>query len=212
MSEEAKLIDREIIELYNQGNREQALRLFIGQYQTKLYSLAYRMLGNHDDAMDALQEILIQVNRSLSTFKGSSSLYTWVYRLASNVCLSFRRKNSRNGNQLEWDENILHSVMRPVERPNEDPDKMCETKYKRFLVQQAMLKLPETQRMVLALHDLEGIALNEIAKILDINVNAVKARLHRGRNALRNLISRGFTVEGMERVGKFSVGTSGQLI
>lgn len=212
MSETTKSIDQEIIHLYNEGDRERALRLFTSQYQTKLYTLAHRMLGNHDDAMDALQEILIQVNRSLQSFKGNSSLYTWVYRLGSNVCLNFRKKRSRTGNQVEWDENMLQSVLQPVERPNEDPDKMCETKYKRFLVQQAILKLPETQRMILVLHDLEGVSSPEIARILNINANAVKSRLHRGRAALRNIISRGFEVKGMEGVGVLSVGPSGKLM
>ena len=140
MSESKNSIDQEIISLYQFGEREKALKLFVSEYQTRLYSLAYQMLGNHDDAMDTLQEILIQVNRSLSSFMGMSSLYTWVYRLSSNVCLNYRKKKSQTNNQIEWDEILLQTVMQPVERPNEDPDKMCETKYKQFLVQQAIVK------------------------------------------------------------------------
>ncbi len=205
-------IDEEIVNLYNQGDREESLRKFTREYQTKLYNLAYRMLGNHDDALDALQEILIQVNRSLSSFKGTSSMYTWVYRLSSNVCLNFRKKRSPISNQVEWDENMLHSLMQPVERPNEDPDQMCETKYTQFLVQQAILKLPESQRMIVVLHDLEGISSPEIGRILNLNANAVKSRLHRARAALRTIISQGFEVQGMEGIGAFTVGPSGKLI
>lgn len=205
-------MDQEIVNLYNQGDHEEALRKFTREYQMKLYNLAYRMLGNHDDALDALQEILIQVNRSLSSFKGNSSLYTWVYRLGSNVCLNFRKKRSRIGHSVEWDENMLQSLMQPMERPNEDPDHMCETKYKQFLVQQALLKLPESQRMIVVLHDLEGISSPEIGRILNINGNAVKSRLHRARAALRTIISEGFEVRGMEGVGSFIVGPSGKLI
>jgi RNA polymerase sigma-70 factor (ECF subfamily) len=205
-------IDQEIVNLYNQGNQEEALRKFTSEYQKKLYTLAYRMLGNHDDALDALQEILIQVNRSLSSFKGTSSLYTWAYRLGANVCLNFRKKRSQIGNSVEWDETMLHSLMQPVERPNEDPDQMCETKYKQFLVQQALLKLPESQRMIVVLHDLEGISSPEIGRILNLNANAVKSRLHRARAALRNIISQGFEVQGMEGIGAFTVGPSGKLI
>ena len=212
MSESIMSVDQEIIELYNEGDREKALKLFVNEYQTRLYSLAYQMLGNHDDAIDALQEILIQVNCSLASFKGQSSLYTWVYRLSSNVCLNFRKKKSQTNNQIEWDEKLLHSVMLPVERPNEDPDKMCETKYKQFLVQQGILKLPETQRMLLILHDIEGISIPESAGILNIGVNVAKSRLHRGRVALRKIISKGFVVKGMEGVGVCLVGPSGQLM
>lgn len=212
MDENIHSIDKEIIRSYNEGDREKALKLFINQYQTKLYTLAYQMLGNHDDAMDALQEILFQVNRSLQTFKEKSSLYTWVYRLSSNVCFNFRKKRSQTNNQIEWDENLYHSMMLPVEQPNEDPDTMCESKYKQFLVQQAILKLPESQRVLLVLHDIEGISTLEIAKILNITSNAVKSRLHRSRGALRNIINKGFEVKGMEGVGTFSINSSGQLI
>lgn len=212
MDDSVKLCDQDIIRCYIEGDPERGLRLFISQYQSKLYSLAYRMLGNHDDAMDALQEILIQVNRSLPTFKGNSSLYTWVYRLGSNVCLNFRKKRGQTGKRLEFDECLLREVMQPVERPNEDPDRMCETKYKQFLVQQAIQKLPETQRVLLVLHDLEGFSVPEIAGILNINLTAAKARLHRGREALRKIISEGFEVKGMEGVGSFSVDQTGRLI
>lgn len=205
-------VDQDIIRLYHDGDRETALKLFVDEYQSKLYSLAYRMLGNHDDAVDALQEILLQVNRSLKAFSGKSSLYTWVYRLGTNVCLNFREKRNRAGKQVEWDDNLLSAVLNPVERPNEDPDKMCETKYKQFLVQQAILKLPETQRIILVLHDLEGISVPEVAGILNINITAAKSRLHRGREALRRIIGKGFEVKGMEGVGKFLVGPSGQLM
>lgn len=204
-------VDQDIIRLYHIGDRETALKMFVNEYQSKLYSLAYRMLGNHDDAVDALQEILLQVNRSLNNFTGKSSLYTWVYRLATNVCLNFREKRSRAAGQVEWDDQLC-GVLNPVERPNEDPDKMCETKYKQFLVQQALNKLPDTQRIILVLHDLEGITVPEIAGILNINVTAAKSRLHRGREALRRVIAKGFEVKGMEGVGKFSVGSSGQLL
>ena len=211
MSESVSPNDQEIIRSYSEGDQEGALKLFTNKYQTKIYSLVYRMLGNHDDAMDALQEILIQVHRSLSSFKGQSSLYTWVYRLSSNVCFNFRKKRSRTSNQVEWDES-LQSIMLPVERPNEDPDKMCETKYKQFLVQQAILKLPETQRVLLILHDLEGLSVPEAASILNINTNVAKSRIHRGRAALRNIISKGFVVKGMEGVGVFSGEDSSKMM
>lgn len=212
MSEKVYSIDEEIINLYKIGDREKALKLFVDEYQTRLYSLSYQMLGNHDDAMDTLQEILIQINRSLASFEGKSTLYTWVYRLSSNVCLNFRKKKSRTNHQVQWDENLLQTVMLPVERPNEDPDKMCETKYKQFLVQQGILKLPVSQRMVVVLHDIEGMSIPESAGILNITVNVAKSRLHRGRAALRKIITKGFEVKGMEGVGVCAVDPTGQLM
>lgn len=212
MSESITSVDQEILSSCRKGDQEQALRLFVKQYQTRLYALAYKMLGNHDDAMDAVQEILYQVNRSLRNFKEKSSLYTWVYRLSSNVCFNFRKKRKQALNQVSWDDSLCPSVILSIARPNEDPDEMCEAKYRQYLIQQAILKLPESQRMLLILHDIEGIPSSDIAQILNINKNAVKSRLHRSRVALRNIISKGFQVKGMEGTGIFSISSSGQLL
>lgn len=204
------LIDQEIIRLHGAGQQEQALRLFIDHYQGRLYTLAYQMLGNHDDAMDALQEIFLQINRSLESFRGQSGLYTWVYRLAANVCLNFRKKREKMCRDLLVDNSLTEQLM-PIERPNEDPDKMCETKYKQFLVQQALLKLPNTQRVVLVLHDLEGFTVSEAAAILGIEPGAAKARLHRGRAALRKVVLQETTVKGMEGIGLAALDGFGEL-
>ncbi len=204
--------EQKIIESYLKGDREIALKLFCAMYQQKLYSLAYKLLGNHDDAMDALQEILIQVERSLSSFNGDSKLYTWVYRLGSNVCMNFYHKRSRRNSRLEQDNSLLQSMMTPIERFAEDPDKMCEKKHEEYLVRQAILKLPTPQRMVIILHDIEGLTFSEIAKVLNSTVNTIKSRLHRGKTALRDIISHSFKVQGFKGVGRFTVDSSGELV
>lgn len=73
-------MDAEIVRLHKEGRREESLRKFAEKYQQRLYALAHRLLGNHDDALDALQEVLIQVDTSLPRFKGEASLYTWAFR------------------------------------------------------------------------------------------------------------------------------------
>lgn len=191
-------IDQDIIRLHREGRRGEALRRFAEEYQSRLYSLGYRMLGNHDDTMDALQEILIHVDKSLPRFKGDSSLYTWAYRLSANVCLNLRRKFGPTNNHAELKEEMPDNILMPVERPNENPDEMCKTTFKKYLVQRALLNLPETQRIVLVLHDIEGMTAPEIATILDIEANAVKSRLHRARAMLKNIISRYFQMHGVE--------------
>ncbi|MDU2065522.1 MAG: RNA polymerase sigma factor [Sporomusaceae bacterium] len=205
-------VENRILALYGQGDTDEALKLFIAEYQGRLYSLAYQMLSNHDDAMDALQEILFQVNRSLPKFRGQSGLYTWVYRLASNVCLTFRKKRQKIKHHVTFEDSMLQNELLPIERPNEDPDKMCETKYKQFLVRQAIARLPETQRVLLVLHDLEGVTIVQAAQIVGIELSAAKARLHRGRAALKRLIMDGMTVKGMEGVGSALFGAAGEVV
>lgn len=201
MHESSAAVDSRIISLYQDNQRDEALKLFVETYQSKLYNLSYRMLGNYDDAMDAVQEILLQVNRSLGSFKGDSSLYTWSYRLATYVCLNFRKKRSKTASDVSWQQDEIQHLLLPVERPNEDPDTMCETKFKQFLIQQALIELPENQRVMLVMHELEGLSVPKAAAILDVSVPVAKARLQRGREGLRRIISRGFVVRGMEEIG-----------
>lgn len=193
-------IEQQILERYRRGETEQAFQAFVAAYQPRLYALSYRMLGNHDDAMDALQEAFLRIHKSLAAFRGEASLYTWSYRITSNVCLTFRKRRQQKNDWSSFDETIS-PFLQPVERPTEDPDKMCETKYRQFLVQQALLQLPETQRAALILHDLDGIALAEVAEILAIPLSSVKSRLQRGKAALRRIIEQGVVVKGMEGVG-----------
>jgi hypothetical protein len=86
----SNMMDAEIVQLHQEANLEESLRRFAATYQLRLYTLARRLLGNHDDALDALQEILMRMDKSLPTFKGESSLYTWAFRLATNVCLNYK--------------------------------------------------------------------------------------------------------------------------
>ena len=86
------MMDTEIVRLHREGKRAESLDRFAEKYQARLLALARRLVGNHEDALDALQEILLQVDRSLPKFKGESSLYTWAFRLATNVCLNYQRK------------------------------------------------------------------------------------------------------------------------
>lgn len=196
----APSIEDQLLERYRRGETEQAFQDFVAAYQPRLYALSYRMLGNHDDAMDALQEAFLRIHKSLASFRGESSLYTWSYRITSNVCLTFRKRRQPKSDWSSFDDTIS-PLLQPIERPNEDPDKMCETKYRQFLVQQALLQLPEAQRVALILHDLDGISLSDVAEILAIPLGAVKSRLHRGKAALRRIIEQGVIVKGMEGVG-----------
>jgi RNA polymerase sigma-70 factor (ECF subfamily) len=190
--------DQEIIQWYRGGMREEALRRFAEQYQARLYTLARRLLGNHDDALDALQEILMHVDQSLPQFKGESTLYTWAFRLATNVCLNYRRRLARVHNGTPLDEALINTAWLSTQRPSDNPDAMCRTQFRQYLVEQGLRHLPETQRVVLVLCDLEGMTAPDVAKILGIDTHAVKARLHRARVALKNMIEKEFKALGID--------------
>jgi RNA polymerase sigma-70 factor, ECF subfamily len=192
------MVDTEIVQLHHAGHRDEALRRFAEQYQSRLYALTRRLLGNHDEARDVLQEIFMHVDKSLGTFKGESSLYTWAVRLATNVCLNYKRKFDRVNRHTPLDEALPNAVLLPTERPRDNPDAMCRTQFRQYLVEHALQKLPATQRAVVVLCDLEGMTAPEAAKMLGVNTNVVKSRLHRARAALRRVIGKEFEALGVE--------------
>ena len=101
---------------------------------------------------------MLQVDHSLPNFKGESSLYTWAFRLAANVCLNYQRKLSRTNIYAPLDEASSDAILLPVARPDDNPDTGCRARFRQRLVEQALLKLPETQRAALVLCDLEDMS------------------------------------------------------
>jgi RNA polymerase sigma-70 factor (ECF subfamily) len=191
-------VDTEIVRLHREGKRAESLDRFAEKYHARLLALARRLVGNHEDALDALQEILLHIDRSLPKFKGESSLYTWAFRLASNVCLNYRRKLGRTNSAAPLDDGFKDAVLLPVARPNDNPDTSCRARFRQRLVEQALLKLPETQRAVLVLCDLEDMTAAETAEVLQISTNVVKSRLHRARAALKRMVEKEFEALGVE--------------
>lgn len=198
--------DREILTLLQNGQKERAWRLFIQQYQERLYNLCFRMLGNYDDAIDALQEAYVQIDRSISRFRGDSSLYTWAYRVVLNVILGYRKKRSRIQSHHTGQE------LPEISRPEDDPDKMCEEKYRKHLLHTALQKLPQHQRCPLIMHDLDGFSFGEIAESIGSTPGAVKVKVFRARQTLEKLLLQGQTVPGFENVGRFDGALLKQLI
>ena len=191
-------MDTEIVRLHREGKRAESLDRFAEKYQARLLALARRLVGNHEDALDALQEILLQVDRSLPNFKGESSLYTWAFRLATNVCLNYQRKLGRTNIYAPLDEASSDAILLPVARPDDNPDTGCRARFRQRLVEQALLKLPETQRAALVLCDLEDMSASETAEVLQISANVVKSRLHRARAALKRMVEKEFEALGVE--------------
>lgn len=169
----------------------EAFEQLIEAYQKKVYNLALRMTGNQDDAADLAQEAFIRVFRSISGFKEQSSFSTWVYRITTNVCLDEIRKR-KNRKVISIDEEIHMDegeIKRQVISEEPLPDELAEREELRSIVNAAINSLPEDQRIVLTLRDLNSLSYDEIAKILDCPGGTVKSRINRARQALRNVLS-----------------------
>lgn len=162
--------DQEILDLFKKGKQQQALSLLMKTYQKRIYWHIRRVLLNHDDTDDVLQNTLIKVWKGLPGFQGNSKLYTWIFRIASNEIFSFLDKNKRSFSTVDI-ENCYHlSSEDGVEQMTGD---MIQQK-----LESALLTLPEKQRMVFHLKYFEEMKYEEISDVLGTSVGALKANYH----------------------------------
>jgi RNA polymerase sigma-70 factor (ECF subfamily) len=154
--------------------------------------MALRMLGNTADAEDVSQMVLLQVVRKLDTFRGDSSLATWLQRITANAVLAHRRKLAqRKERQLEDPMDHFRADgwhAGPVRRWAAPPDDQVLTQEWRQLIEQAIAGLPQKYRDVFVFADVEELPNAEIGQLLGLSLAAVKSRLHRARLALREAL------------------------
>jgi RNA polymerase sigma factor RpoE len=163
----------------------------VRRYQERIYATVYHMTSNHEDANDLTQETFIKAFRALKSFKGDSSFYTWIYRIAVNKTINFlkQRKNrvQMSLNDMDFNaENDPDLVALVSEKTPRRDLNLSELQEK---LNGAMLKLSEHHRMVVTLHDIQGLSHEEIGKIMDCNVGTVRSRLFYARQQLQAHLS-----------------------
>lgn len=178
------------------GGDYQAFESLVTRYEGRVYRLAVRMLRNPQDAEDALQETFLQVFRGLPGFEGRSQFSTWLFRLASNVCLMRIRHRETEPSRLLPLEDYLPKL-EEADAPEmmdwaDRPEDALLSKESREKMMEALDKLPPEYRAVFILRDIEGFSNAETGDSLGISIAAVKSRLHRARLALRAMLSEYF--------------------
>lgn len=171
---------------------EQAYERFIRDLSPRLFAVARRMMGNDDDASDALQDAFLSAFRNLSSFDGRSRLSTWMHRVVVNACLmKLRKARRRNERAIE---SLLPSfasdghAATPPARWSDSPGGSAHCEDVTRIVREKIEELPEAYRTVLVLRDIEQLDTEAAADVLGETVSAVKTRLHRARQALRELL------------------------
>lgn len=181
--------EKHLLRMAKSGDVE-AFEQLIEGYQRKIFNIAFRMLGNYDDAWDMAQEVFIRMYKSISSFKEQSSLSTWIYRITTNVCLDELRKR-KNRKITYIDEEIRlddGDVKRQMENEGPSPEDYAETNEIKKVVRDAILQLPEEYRIIIVLRDIQGFSYEEIAAILKCPEGTVKSRISRARHALGNIL------------------------
>ncbi len=163
----------------------------IRRYQERIYATVYHMTSNHEDANDLVQETFIKAYRALKSFKGNSSFYTWVYRIAVNKTINFlkQRKNRVQLSLNDVDFNPEHDPDLVALISNNTPRRDLNLLELHEKLNTAMQKLSEHHRMVVTLHDVQGLSHEEIGKIMDCNVGTVRSRLFYVRQQLQASLS-----------------------
>jgi len=163
-----------------------AFEELVNRYESKVYNLAYKMLGSREDAKDVLQDTFISAFKALDGFREKSSFSTWIYRIATNSCLMKLREGKHKTISLEDKE---FTVAKEAVDWSEDPSSLLERKELRKVMDKAIKSLPNMLRTVFVLRDIEGLSNQEAAKMLGVSIAAVKSRLHRARLYLREKLS-----------------------
>jgi RNA polymerase sigma-70 factor (ECF subfamily) len=170
-----------------QAGSDEAFDYLVTYYHASVHNLVYGILGDKADAADVTQDVFIRVFRGIHGFRGSSSLKTWLYRVAVRQALNHRRwcwRHHRRQVSIEGDEEGLNRGFDPPDA-KATPFEECAAHEMQVKVRQALATVPPRFRSAVILRDLEGLAYEEIAEVLDVSVGTVKSRILRGRRILK---------------------------
>ncbi|MEI6391573.1 MAG: sigma-70 family RNA polymerase sigma factor [Verrucomicrobiota bacterium] len=163
----------------------------VRRYQERIYATVYHMTSNHEDANDLAQEAFIKAFQAIKSFKGGSSFYTWVYRIAVNKTINFlkQRKNKAQMSLDDLDFNAEHDPDLVALVSEKTPRREVVLKELQEKLNAAMQRLSEPHRLVVTLHDVQGMSHDEVAKVMDCNIGTVRSRLFYARQQLQAYLS-----------------------
>lgn len=163
----------------------------VRRYQERVYATVYHMTANHEDATDLAQEAFIKAYRALKSFKGDSSFFTWVYRIAVNRTINFLKQRKRRSHMSlnDLDLNAEHDPDLVALISEKNPRRDLNLSELQEKLNEAMQKLSHVHRLVVTLHDIQGLSHDEISKIMDCNTGTVRSRLFYARQQLQAYLS-----------------------
>lgn len=180
------------------AGEEKAYEELIARFQTPVYNLVYRLLDDPSEAGDVVQEVFLKIFRNIVSFRGDSSLKTWIYRIAVNEAHNHRRWFTRKRGQevgLEDDQGDGRTFDQILADHHRSPLEFTIDQETRAFIEAALQQMKPAFRDALVLRDIEGLAYDEIAEVLQISIGTVKSRIVRGRDALRDLLTERFEAQ-----------------
>jgi len=170
--------DSDLVELAQSGNLE-AFDKLVSTHQERVYALAYRMLGNPEDAADVQQETFVRAWNSLTKFRGDAEFSTWLHRIAVNICLSMRKRREFTVSEPMFEDCIRLSA-EPVGVAT------LEATETAIALRKVMAAIPAHYRALLVLREIEGRCFEEVARILGCSEQSARTRASKARKLLRD--------------------------
>jgi RNA polymerase sigma-70 factor (ECF subfamily) len=191
MVNESHHIDWELMRLTADGDMA-AFKRLVEKYQHAVINLAFRFLGSRDEAEDIAQEVFIQVYKTASKYRPEASFATWLFRIATNMCLNELRHRKRIREvplEPSSGDSERSTIMEVPAPEGTRPDVQLEQGERNRIIQESLEVLPPNQRMAVILKRFEGLSYQEIADVLDTSVSAVESLLFRAKQTLKKRLA-----------------------
>jgi len=189
-AEETPVAEGDLVRRAQNGDLE-AYDELVKRYQERIYATVYHMTSNHEDANDLAQDSFIKAFQALKSFKGGSSFYTWLYRIAVNKTINFlkQRKNRTHMSLNDLDFNTENNPDLVALISDKTPRRDAGLKELQEKLNSALLKLSEPHRLVVVLHDVQGMSHEQVAEVMDCNIGTVRSRLFYARQQLQSFLT-----------------------
>ena len=186
----AEVLEGDLVQRARNGDLS-AYDELVKRYQERIYATIYHMTSNHEDANDLAQDAFIKAFSALKSFKGGSTFYTWLYRIAVNKTINFlkQRKNKYHLSLNDLDFNAENDPDLVALISHKTPQRDAGLSEVQKKLSEALLKLSEPHRMVVVLHDVQGQSHDEIAEIMGCNIGTVRSRLFYARQQLQGYLA-----------------------
>jgi RNA polymerase sigma factor (sigma-70 family) len=200
--------DEALLESFRQTQDPTYFKSLVRRYQNRIYNTGYRMLGIAEEAEEVVQETCMKVLQNFDKFRRQSTFAAWIFRIAHNACLDLLRAKRRRNlfHMLSFDPQSSPDdddagdgspAISQATDPGLDPAQELDLTEQGEIIAASLASLPEQQRAVVVLHDIEGFSYQEISEIIGANLGTIRSRLHYGRTKLKELLEPYFCARGM---------------
>ena len=178
--------EKSLINLVKKGDKK-AYEVLVLQYQDRLVFSVYKFLKDYELAQDIAQEAFVKAFKNIEKFRGDSSYYTWIYRIAINTAKNLLSSKARNSEV--YDDEITELKLSESAVTTENPENILEAEELRSKMMDAIQSLPDDIRTTLSLREFDGLSYEEIAKVQNCPIGTVRSRIHKGREILDKTFS-----------------------